>query len=203
MISQKGELITDTSKLLILGSGSIARKELMSSVGLIPDKVEIPNVDESVKLNESPRHYVSRVANLKASAISCDKRAYLITADTTVTVGRRFLIKTSDEMRAEEYLRLLSGRRHSVFTAFCVRHNDLIILKLVKTVLKMRLLTEDEIKAYIDSREWVGCAGAYSIQGRAKGFFPFISGCYSNVVGLPLPSLIGVLSAMGFYKKAR
>tara|TARA_X000000950_G_C13853596_1_gene635614 strand:+ start:143 stop:709 length:567 start_codon:yes stop_codon:yes gene_type:complete len=188
---------------LILGSGSIARKELMSSVGLIPDKVEIPNVDESVKLNESPRHYVSRVANLKASAISCDKRAYLITADTTVTVGRRFLIKTSDEMRAEEYLRLLSGRRHSVFTAFCVRHNDLIILKLVKTVLKMRLLTEDEIKAYIDSREWVGCAGAYSIQGRAKGFFPFISGCYSNVVGLPLPSLIGVLSAMGFYKKAR
>ena len=203
MISQKGELITDTSKLLILGSGSIARKELMSSVGLIPDKVEIPNVDESVKLNESPRHYVSRVANLKASAISCDKRAYLITADTTVTVGRRFLIKTSDEMRAEEYLRLLSGRRHRVFTAFCVRHNDLIILKLVKTVLKMRLLTEDEIKAYIDSREWVGCAGAYSIQGRAKGFFPFISGCYSNVVGLPLPSLIGVLSAMGFYKKAR
>ena len=203
MISQKGELITDTSKLLILGSGSIARKELMSSVGLIPDKVEIPNVDESVKLNESPRHYVSRIANLKASAISCDKRAYLITADTTVTVGRRFLIKTSDEMRAEEYLRLLSGRRHSVFTAFCVRHNDLIILKLVKTVLKMRLLTEDEIKAYIDSREWVGCAGAYSIQGRAKGFFPFISGCYSNVVGLPLPSLIGVLSAMGFYKKAR
>ena len=201
MISQKGELITDTSKLLILGSGSIARKELMSSVGLIPDKVEIPNVDESVKLNESPRHYVSRIANLKASAISCDKRAYLITADTTVTVGRRFLIKTSDEMRAEEYLRLLSGRRHSVFTAFCVRHNDLIILKLVKTVLKMRLLTEDEIKAYIDSREWVGCAGAYSIQGRAKCFFPFISGCYSNVVGLPLPSLIGVLSAMGFYKK--
>ena len=69
--------------------------------------------------------------------------------------------------------------------------------------MKMRLLTEDEIKAYIDSREWVGCAGAYSIQGRAKGFFPFISGCYSNVVGLPLPSLIGVLSAMGFYKKAR
>ena len=203
MISQKDELTTDTSKLLILGSGSIARKELLSSVGLIPDKVEIPNVDESVILNESPRHYVSRIANLKASAISCDKRSYLITADTTVTLGRRFLIKTSDEMRAEEYLRLLSGRRHSVFTAFCVRHNDLIILKLVKTVLKMKLLTEDEIKAYIDSREWVGCAGAYSIQGRAKGFFPFVSGCYSNVVGLPLPSLIGVLSAMGFYKKLR
>ena len=77
----------------------------------------------------------------------------------------------------------------------------LINLKLVKTVLKMRLLTEEEIKAYIESREWVGCAGAYSIQGRAKCFFPFISGCYSNVVGLPLPSLVGVLRAAGFYKK--
>ena len=98
-------------------------------------------------------------------------------------------------------MRLLSGRRHSVITAFCVKHNDQIILKSVKTVLKMRLLTESEIRSYIESREWVGCAGAYSIQGRAKSFFPFISGCYSNIVGLPLPSLIGVLRAMGFFKK--
>ena len=201
MTSQKGELTTDTSKLLILGSGSIARKELLRSVGLSPDEVKIPNVDESLKPDENPRHYVGRVARLKASAISCDKRSYLITADTTVNVGTRVLAKTSNEIKAEEYLRLLSGRRHTVFTAFCVKHNDLIILKLVKTVLKMRLLTEQEIRAYIDSREWVGCAGAYSIQGRAKCFFPFISGCYSNVVGLPLPSLMGVLSALGFYRK--
>ena len=201
MTYQKDESTTGTSKLLILGSGSIARKELLSSVGLIPDKIEIPNVDESVKSNEKARHYVTRIARLKASAISCDKQSYLITADTTVAVGKRFLIKTSNEIKAEKHLRLLSGRRHTVFTAFCVKHNDLIIMKFVKTVLKMRLLTEDEIKAYIDSREWVGCAGAYSIQGRAKCFFPFVSGCYSNVVGLPLPSLIGVLRAIGFYKK--
>ena len=201
MISQKDELTTGTNKLLILGSGSRARKALLDSVGLTPHKIEIPDVDESLKPNESPRHYVSRVARLKATAISCGKKSYLITADTTVSVGKRVLIKTSDEKIAKEYLRLLSGRRHNVFTAFCVKHNDLISLKLVKTVLKMRLLTEQEIRAYIDSREWVGCAGAYSIQGRAKCFFPFISGCYSNVVGLPLPSLMGVLSALGFYRK--
>ena len=201
MTSQKGVLITDTSKLLILGSGSVARKDLLSSVGLIPDKVEIPDVDESQEPNELVRHYVSRVARLKASAIACDKRSYLITADTAVTVGRRVLLKTFDAIKAEEYLRLLSGRRHSVFTAFCVKHNDFINSRLVKTVLKMRSLTEQEIRVYIESGEWVDCAGAYSIQGSAKSFFPFISGCYSNVVGLPLPSLIGVLSAMGFYKK--
>ena len=201
MTSPKGELTTDTSKLLILGSGSTARKKLLDSVGLTPNKIEIPDVDESLKPNESPPHYVGRVARLKATSISCGKQSYVITADTTVSVGKRVLLKTSDEIRAKEYLRLLSGRRHNVFTAFCVKHNDVINLKLVKTVLKMRLLTEREIKAYIESGEWVGCAGAYSIQGRAKSFFPFISGCYSNVVGLPLPSLISVLSGMGFYKK--
>ena len=201
MTSQREELTTDTSKLLILGSGSVARKELLSSIGLMPDRVEVPDVDESVKLNESPRDYVRRIATLKANAISCERQSYLITADTVVTVGRRFLIKTFDEIRAEEYLRLLSGRRHNVFTAYCVKHNELIILKLVKTVLKMRLLTETEIRTYIESREWVGCAGAFSIQGRAKSFFPFISGCYSNVVGLPLPSLIRVLSGMGYFEK--
>ena len=200
MTLQKEELTTDISKLLILGSGSSARKELLSSVGLIPSRIVVPFVDESPKPDESPRQYVRRVATSKARAISCERQSYLITADTTVAVGRRLLIKTYDEIRAEEYLRLLSGRRHNVFTAFCVKHNDLFILKLVKTVLKMRLLTEVEIRAYIESREWVGCAGAYSIQGRAKCFFPFISGCYSNVVGLPLPSLIGVLSAEGYYK---
>ena len=201
MTLRREELTTDTSKLLILGSGSSARKELLCSVGLIPDRVEIPDIDERLKLNESPQHYVKRIAALKANAITPKKGSYVITADTTVTVGRRFLMKTSDEIKAERYLRLLSGRRHSVFTAFCVKHNDLIILKLVKTVLKMKLLTNEEIRAYIDSKEWVGCAGAYSIQGRAKCFFPFISGCYSNIVGLPLPSLIGALSALGYYRQ--
>ena len=195
----KEESTTDTSKLLILGSGSNARKELLSSVGLIPDRVKIPNVDESLKLKESPRKYVKRIAALKAEAISSEEQSYLITADTVVTVGRRLLLKTSDETRAKEYLRLLSGRRHSVLTAFCVKHNGLVNLKLVRTVLKMRVLTENEIGTYIDSREWVGCAGAYSIQGSAKCFFPFISGCYSNVIGLPLPSLMNVLRGVGYF----
>ena len=201
MTLQKVELTTDTSNLLILGSGSVARKELLNSVGLSPDKVEISDVDESGKPNESPQNYVRRIAIKKANAIPCKNQAYLITADTVVTVGRRLLMKTSDEIMAKEYLRLLSGRRHSVFTAFCIKHNGLVRLSVVKTILKMKLLTDEEIIAYIDTKEWIGCAGAYSIQGRAKCFFPFISGCYSNVVGLPLPKLISVLNVMGYFKK--
>ncbi len=201
MILQKEELTTDTSKMLILGSGSSARKELLKSVGIVPDRVEIPDVDESPKVNENPRHYVKRIAIEKANSIVSERQSYLITADTIVTVRKRLLMKTSNRERVEEYLNLLSGRRHSVYTAFCVKHRGIINFKLVGTILKMRLLTEKEIIAYIACGEWIGCAGGYSIQGRAKCFFPFISGCYSNVVGLPLPSLIGVLRALGYYKK--
>ncbi len=201
MTSQKEESTTDTSELLILGSGSSARKELLNSVGLCPDKVEKPSIDESPRRDESPKQYVKRMAIQKANAIPCKKQSFLITADTVVIVGRRFLMKTSNETIAEEYLRLLSGRRHNVLTAFCVKHNGLVNLKLVKTILKMRLLTEVEIRTYLTSREWVGCAGGYSIQGKAKCFFPFISGCYSNVIGLPLPSVINVLNINGYFKK--
>ena len=203
MILQKEESTTDISKKLILGSGSSARKELLVSIGIFPHKVEIPDVDESLKANEDPRHYVKRIAVEKANSIYSAQQSYLITADTIVTVGKRLLPKTSNKKRAQEYLNMLSGRRHSVYTAFCVKHSGSIKCKLVRTVLKMRVLNEKEITAYIACREWVGCAGGYRIQGRAKCFFPFISGCYSNVVGLPLPSLIGVLSSMGFYKKIK
>ena len=200
MISQKDELTTDTSNLLILGSGSAARRELLASIGLVPDIIEKPEIDESLKPNESPVSYVKRMAEEKASAILLKKQPYLITADTIVVAGSRVLSKTSDENVAYDYLRMLSGRRHTVFTAFCVKHNGILSSKLVKTSLKMRLLSTKEINDYIACREWVGSAGAYRIQGRAKTFIPFISGCFSNVVGLPIPKLVSVLKGRGFYR---
>ena len=185
-----------------MGSTSVARKDLLESAGLVPDRIEAPGVDESYKESEKPRDYVKRIALEKANSISSIDSAFLITADTIVTLGQRILSKTSNELKAFEYLRLLSGR-HSVFTAFCVKHNGLVRSYLVKTSLKMRLLTEKEIRDYIATKEWIGCAGGYSIQGRAKCFFPFISGCYSNVIGLPIPSLLNVLNGMGYFKKSQ
>ena len=186
--------------MLILGSSSAARAELLHSVGIIPDKIEIPDVDESLYLNETPQDYVKRIAKEKAVSIATPNASFLITADTIVTIGRRILPKTNDEIIAQEHLRALSGRRHRVFTAFCIKHHGLVSLNLVKTSLKMRLLSEKEIREYVSSKEWIGCAGGYSIQGRAKSFFPFISGCLSNVIGLPIPKLINVLNGLGFSK---
>ena len=200
MISQKDELTTDTSNLLILGSASVARKELLTSIGLVPDIIKKPEIDESLKPNESPVRYVKRMAEEKANAILLKKEPYLITADTIVVAGSRVLSKTTDEKVAYRYLRILSGRRHTVFTAFCVKHNGILSTRVVKTSLKMRLLSAKEINDYIACREWVGSAGAYRIQGRAKTFIPFISGCFSNVVGLPIPKLVSVLKGRGFYR---
>ena len=198
MILQKDELTTDTSDLLILGSSSAARNELLVSIGLVPDIIEKPEIDESLGPYETPVSYVRRMAVEKANSILPRKDTYLVTADTVVVAGSRVLLKTFDEKTAYNYLRLLSGRRHTVLTAFCVRHNDILSLKLVKTSLKMKLLSEKEIKAYIACKEWMGSAGGYRIQGRAKTFFPFISGCFSNVIGLPIPKLVSVLEGMGF-----
>ena len=81
-----------------------------------------------------------------------------------------------------------------------MKHNGILSSNLVRTSLKMRLLSTKEIKDYIACKEWVGSAGAYRIQGRAKTFIPFISGCFSNVVGLPIPKLVSVLKGRGFYR---
>ena len=185
--------------MLVLGSGSEARKELLCSVGIIPDKILVPEIDEYKPKKELPLNYVKRMAKEKSMAIDLKSNSYLITADTIVTLGREVLNKTDDRAVAKEHLNRLSGRRHHVYTSFCVRHQELFRSKTVKTQLKMKNLSSQEIDKYILSGEWAGRAGSYSIQGTAISFFPFISGCFSNVIGLPLPKLINVLKAMGFY----
>ena len=201
MISQRVELTIDTSSLLILGSSSNARKMLLISSGIIPDEIKEPCIDESRKRKETPLKYVQRMALQKCEALSCSQDDFLITADTAVVLGNRVLSKASNKLDATNTLELLSGKRHRVLTSFCVKHHGTIRSNTVKSILKMRLLSRDEIANYISSNEWVGCAGSYSIQGKAKCFFPFISGCYSSIVGLPLPKLILTLKGMGFFKK--
>ena len=187
--------------MLILGSSSNARKKLLISSGLNPDEIKEPRIDESIKRKETPTKYVQRMALQKCEALPSSKDDFLVTADTIVVLGNRILSKASNKLDATHTLELLSGKRHRVLTSFCVRHEGIIRSNTAKTILKMRLLSRDEITNYISSNEWVGCAGSYSIQGAAKCFFPFISGCYSSIVGLPLPKLIVTLRSMGFFKK--
>ena len=123
-----------------------------------------------------------------------------ITADTIVYVGRRIINKTDEKSQAIKYLELLSGRRHRVSTAFNLYFkNKINSLRVVTSIVKMKRLTETEIKSYIETNEWKGKAGAYGIQGSAEKFIQFISGSYTNIVGLPLNQVYGSLNSIGYF----
>jgi len=184
--------------LLILASASKARLELLESVGITPDKILNTNIDETPKKSEKPLEYVSRIAFEKNKAVKKKKSEIVLTADTVVALGRRIVQKPNNKDEALYFLNLLSGRRHKVYTSICIFSNEKYYQKNVSTTLKMKRLSEDEKKCYLLSDEWKGKAGGYSIQGAASYFFPFISGSYSNVVGLPLTETVGMLIGIGF-----
>ena len=182
---------------LILGSGSPRRKELLAVLGVSPDAILPPDIDETPRPGELPGAYCTRIAREKLAAIPAGPEDAVLCADTTVAVGRRILGKPADADEARAFLDLLSGRRHRVFTALAVRRGDSIREKLVESRVQMKRLSVQEREGYIATGDWQGKAGGYSIQGPAGAFIPWISGSHSAIVGLPLAETAHLLQAAG------
>jgi septum formation protein len=187
---------------LILASSSPRRLALLRQAGVSPDRIATPEIDEAPLARELPRAYVLRTAGAKAGAIAARPdadHAYVLAADTVVACGRRILGKATDRAAAERCLRLLSGRRHRVYTAVAVIAPDRRrALRLVMTMVRFKRLSEPEIAAYLASGEWRDKAGGYAIQGRAEAFIPAINGSWSNAVGLPLATTLDLLRGLGW-----
>lgn len=185
---------------LILASSSPRRVELLASIGIIPDQILSPAVDESPLKRESVSHYVERIARLKAQVIHKQTPdAYVLAADTAVELGGKTILKPKDQEEAHTILMHLSGRRHRVHTGVCViSPKGEEACRTVLTRLSLKRFSEEELKDYLDSKEWEGKAGAFSIQGKSAKFVKFISGSYSNVVGLPLYETDVLLRGLGF-----
>ncbi len=188
---------------LILGSASPRRRELLAQLGLVPDAVRAPDVDEDPRKGERPRDYVVRIARDKIAALPLADDEVLLCADTTVSVGRRILGKPRDAGEAAEFLWALSGRRHHVLTAVAVRAGDRIWERLVDTIVKFKPLSNAEVNAYLGSGEWQGKAGGYAIQGAAGAFIPWLQGSFTGVVGLPLAETATLLRAAGLRAEDR
>tara|TARA_Y100000992_G_C21123973_1_gene423261 strand:+ start:80 stop:682 length:603 start_codon:yes stop_codon:yes gene_type:complete len=191
---------TKLNKHFVLGSGSKRRLELLSQIGVKPDLVLLPNINEKVLSKELPHIYVERMSLEKNKVFQQQySQSIILTADTVVAIGRRILPKTMDANTAEQCLKLISGRRHKVFTSFSLYtpHNSLKT-KTIQSIIKFKRLHPDEISYYLASKEWEGKAGGYAIQGIASSFINFISGSYSNVVGLPLAELYRALISVGY-----
>ncbi|MGC1503028.1 MAG: Maf family protein [Sulfitobacter sp.] len=182
----------------ILGSGSPRRLELLAQMGVVPDAVRPPDIDEDPVNAELPRPYCGRMAHEKVAAVEAGADDIVLCADTTVALGRRILGKPADAAEAEAFLRLMSGRRHKVITAVAVRRGAKIWERDVQSVVRMKSLSDAEIKSYLATGDWQGKAGGYGIQGPAGAFIPWISGSFTAIVGLPLAETANLLIAAGY-----
>lgn len=181
----------------VLGSGSPRRLELLGQLGIVPDAVRAPDIDEDPMAGELPRPYCVRIAREKAAAVTAETDDIVLCADTTVALGRRILGKPADASEAAAFLRLMSGRRHRVITAVAVRKGDQVWAKDVVSAVRMKVLSDAEIKRYLALDDWQGKAGGYGIQGPAGALIPWISGSFTGIVGLPLAETAGLLQAAG------
>lgn len=182
----------------ILASASPRRLHLLKQAGIVPSHIIPADIDETPLKAELPQHYALRIAQEKAAVISRKHPdAVVLAADTVVATGRRILPKAEDETTARTCLELLSGKRHRVYTAVCITHGNTSKHFVEMTQVKFKRLSGKDIDAYIKSGEWQGKAGGYAIQGLAETFIPWISGSYSNVVGLPVEKTCTILAQLG------
>jgi septum formation protein len=167
-------------------------------MGVVPDAILPPDIDESPLKGELPRPYCARLARQKAMAVVAGEDDIVLCADTTVALGRRILGKPADAGEAAQFLTQLGGRRHAVITAVAVRRGAKIWLRESVSQVKMKRLSDVELNAYLAGGEWHGKAGAYAIQGAASAFIPWISGSFTGIVGLPMAETAALLQAAGY-----
>ena len=186
--------------MLILASASPRRAELLKQAGL-DFRVLASRVEEKRGLRESAQAYVKRLSSDKAAEVRARLRAkglrsgQVLGADTVVVLGTKVLEKPANAAAARAMLALLSGREHRVMTGVA-----LLPLGAGKpqsvvetTRVRFRKLSSAEIAEYVATGEPMDKAGAYGIQGAAGAFVTGITGCYFNVVGLPLARVVGML----------
>jgi septum formation protein len=175
---------------LVLASRSPRRAELLAAAG-IEFRVDAADIDETPRPGESPREYVLRLAEAKAGAVDGE---LVLAADTTVVLGNEIMGKPADASDAVRMLRALSGNRHVVLTAVALKRAGRIETEAASTAVWFAPLSEREIEDYVASGEPMDKAGAYGIQGLASKFIERIDGSYSNVVGLPVALVWGMLN---------
>jgi septum formation protein len=185
---------------LILASASPRRLDLLARMGVDVAAVDPARIDETPRKAELPADYARRIATAKAEAVAPrHPGAIILAADTVVAAGRRILPKAVDEAEVRACLTLLSGRRHRVLSAVTVVDADgKTRHRLSTSIVTFAPLPAATIDAYAASREGIGKAGGYAIQGHAEAFVRFLAGSHSGVVGLPLFETRALLIAAGF-----
>lgn len=195
--------------MLILASASPRRQELLRNARIL-FKVHPADIPEVYQTGESPRSFAERLAREKAehvfSRIQAAPGQPVLGADTIVIVDGEVLTKPADEAEAARMLRRLSGRRHEVTTGVCLvglsanedeSRRRFCDVRSETTQVTFQEVTDEEIEEYLSTGEPMDKAGAYAIQGAASRWIPRVEGCYTNVVGLPVPLVFRMMQEHG------
>ncbi len=180
------------SAQIVLASGSPRRRELLEQLGLT-FTVVAPDVDESPLPGEDPIAYVGRVALDKVNAVAVNTSvpdALVIAADTTIDLDGEIIAKPVDLDDARTMLRRLSGRVHAVHTGVALRRGDRCVSTTVTSQVTFVTLSDAGVEWYIGTGEPLGKAGAYAIQGAGAVLVQSVEGSVTNVIGLPLPTVV-------------
>jgi septum formation protein len=172
---------------LILASQSPRRRDLLISAGFDVEIIS-QHSDESYPDFLLPHQIAGFLAEKKNDAITVsDQQKVLVTADTIVVLGDAILNKPLDQDEARDMLRKLSGNTHLVYTGMCIRKAGVKRIFTENTSVTFKYLTEEFISDYLQLQVSLDKAGGYGIQD-TMGFFGIksISGCFYNVMGLPL-----------------
>jgi septum formation protein len=197
--------------VIYLASRSPRRRDLLGQIGirfeplLFRDGARAdPDTDETVRAGETPDDYVVRVAQQKGRAAwkrvlirGGLRRMPVLVADTTVALANEIFGKPADREDALRMLRALSGTQHRVLTAVAVCADERLELAVSVSLVTFSPISEERLRAYVDSGEPFDKAGAYAIQGRAGAFAERIEGSYSGVMGLPLFETAKLLRQFG------
>lgn len=182
---------------VILASGSPRRKQLLSQMG-VEFRVEVDSIEDEEQFfrNEGYLQAIEKLAHAKAAGVAKKNPCALVLgADTIVVSDNRVLGKPKDRQDALGMLKSYSGKSHSVFTsvsAECIKTGFQAVLT-AETKVNFRELDEWEIDSYLNVAHYQDKAGAYGIQDEAMMFVESLSGCYTNVVGFPVSSVIELL----------
>lgn len=185
---------------LTLASGSRGRRYLMEKFGYAFE-VKPSNVDEPTDaVNGDIRGYVQHVAWIKAAAVGPTiADGIVISGDSVAWLDGKVVGKPEDEADARRILKSLSGRVHELWTGVCLwRCADAMQYQWQElSRVRMRELPDAEIEAYLKTKKWVGCSGAYSIEEQDDPYLTVETGTLSNVIGLPMESLGRALAEFG------
>jgi len=172
---------------------------LLEGVGIVP--LVVPShVDEDLKEDLSPEQLVVSLARKKVEAVKeLYPNDYVLGADTVVYLGNEVLGKPKDKREAEDMLRRLSGKAHTVYTGVALYDPRIEDLRtgFDRTCVKMRDLEEEDIRWYVETGEPMDKAGAYALQGAGAFLIERIEGDYTGVIGLPLPKVLDLLKEAG------